>query len=181
MKLIVGLGNPGKEYDCTRHNVGFMVLDNYILDDYKNKFNGNYLVKNINGEKVLFLKPMTYMNNSGDCVYRFVNYFDIDVKDILVIQDDMDLAIGDFKLKKNSSDGGHNGIKSIISNLNTKEFLRLKIGIGHNGDTINHVLGKFSKAECEALKRNFSLYGDIITDFIKYDSEVLISNYNSRR
>lgn len=181
MKLIVGLGNPGKEYYCTRHNVGFMVLDNYISDDYKNKFNGDYLVKNINGEKVLFLKPLTFMNNSGDCVYKFVNYFDIDIKDILVIQDDMDLEIGDFKLKKNSSDGGHNGIKSIISNLNTKEFLRLKIGIGHNGDTINHVLGKFSKKESEVLKHNFSLYSDIITDFINYDSNVLISNYNSRR
>lgn len=181
MKLIVGLGNPGKEYDCTRHNVGFMVLDSIIIDDYKNKFNGDYLVKNIKGEKVLFLKPLTFMNNSGDCVYKFVNYFDIDIKDILVIQDDMDLEIGDFKLKKNSSAGGHNGIKSIISNLNTKEFLRLKIGIGHNGDTINYVLGKFSKKEIEVLKHNFSLYSDIITDFINYDSDVLISNYNSRR
>ena len=115
MKMVVGLGNPGKDYKNTRHNVGYLVLDKYLPDvDWKEKFNGMYYIKTINGEKVLFVKPLTYMNLSGDCVVKFVNYYDIEIKDILVIQDDLDLKVGTYKLKKDSSAGGHNGAYHMI-------------------------------------------------------------------
>ena len=104
MKLVVGLGNPGKEYDKTRHNIGFMVLDDYLGNvKWSNKFNSLYYESVINQEKVLFIKPLTYMNNSGKAVGEFVRYFNIDMKDILVIQDDLDLNVGDYKLKCHSS------------------------------------------------------------------------------
>ena len=130
MKIIVGLGNPGSSYNDTRHNVGFIVLDNYLGDvKWKKKFNAEYYEEIINGEKVLFVKPLTYMNLSGDAVVQFVNYYDIDLSDILVVHDDLDLKFGTYKLKTNSCDGGHYGIKSIINRLNSKDFARLKIGI----------------------------------------------------
>ena len=101
MKLIVGLGNPDKEYDKTRHNVGFMVIDNYLGSvNWSNKFNALYCEKVINGEKIIFVKPLTYMNNSGNAVGEFVRYFNIDNKDILVIQDDLDQELGKIKLKQ---------------------------------------------------------------------------------
>ncbi len=170
MKLIVGLGNPGKEYENTRHNVGFMVLDQYINNnDWQQKFNGLYQIVNIEGEKVIFLKPTTFMNLSGLSVVQVSKYYDISPTDILVIQDDMDIEFGRYKLKKNSSSGGHNGIKSIISSLNTEAFGRLKIGISHdkNKDTISYVLGKFSKEELATLKEQYQVYNDIINSFIK--------------
>ena len=145
MKLIVGLGNPDKEYDKTRHNVGFMVIDNYLGSvNWSNKFNALYCEKVINGEKIIFVKPLTYMNNSGNAVGEFVRYFNIDNKDILVIQDDLDLNVGDYKLKMHSSSGGHNGIKSIIASLGNQDFPRLKVGIGSvkKDEVIDYVLGK---------------------------------------
>ena len=128
MKLIVGLGNPGDEYKNTRHNVGFMAIDHYVGDAmWKSKFNGLYCDKVINGEKILFLKPTTYMNLSGNCVVEFVNFYKINSDDILVIQDDLDLPFLKFKLKYKSSCGGHNGMRSIINCLGTDKISRLKI------------------------------------------------------
>ena len=152
MKLIVGLGNPGKEYENTRHNIGFMVLDDYLGNvKWSNKFNALYYESFIGTEKVIFLKPLTYMNNSGNAVGEFVRYYNFDMKDILIIQDDLDEEIGLYKLKVNSSSGGHNGIKSIISSLGTQSFPRLKVGIGSvkKDEVIDYVLGKFSKKEME--------------------------------
>ena len=120
MKLIVGLGNPGKEYENTRHNIGFMVVDNYLSVSNVNwqlKFNGLYTNIIINNEKVHFLKPSTYMNLSGRAIKECSNFFKIDVKDILIIHDDLDLPLGKYRLKTNSSAGGHNGIKSVIEEL----------------------------------------------------------------
>ena len=106
MKLVVGLGNPGKEYEYTRHNIGFMVLDYYVdNNDWKKKFDAEYQILTIENEKVLFLKPLTYMNNSGISVRKVVDYYDIKIEDILVIQDDLDLEFGVCKLKKKSSSG----------------------------------------------------------------------------
>ncbi len=181
MKLIVGLGNPGKEYENTRHNVGFMVVDSYLKDnDWKNKFDGLYQLVNIEGEKVLFLKPTTFMNASGNAVYKAMNFYNIDIKDILVIQDDMDMDLGKYKLKINSSSGGHNGIKSIISALNSEGFARLKIGISHDRkiDTVDYVLGCFSKAEKEILTNNLPVFGDIITSFIKNGLDDTMQKFN---
>lgn len=182
MKLIVGLGNPGKEYENTRHNIGFMVVDYYIQNNtWQKKFDGEYQIINYGNEKVMFLKPFTYMNNSGLSVVKASKYYDIVPNDILVIQDDMDIEFGKHKLKKNSSAGGHNGIKSIISALNTDSFARLKIGISHdkNKDTINYVLGKFSKEEMNVLNENYKIYNEIIEFFIYNGLEKTMNKYNS--
>lgn len=183
MKMVVGLGNPGKEYENTRHNVGFMLVDKYIdNNDWKKKFDGLYQIINVDGEKVLFLKPQTYMNASGMSVYKAAKFYDINEKDILVIHDDMDLPFESYKLKTNSSSGGHNGIKSIISSLNSEAFCRLKVGISHdrNGDTINYVLGKFSKEELEYFKNNKETYFEIIESFVKNGLEKTMNRYNTR-
>ena len=184
MKLIVGLGNPGKEYDKTRHNVGYIVLDSYIDDDnWKEKFKALYYEKNINGEKVIFIKPLTYMNLSGDAVRKYVDYYDIEVDDILVIHDDLDLPFGFYKLKKNSSAGGHNGIKSIISCLGTQEFARLKIGISHDKsiDTKDYVLGSFSKKDMDMFKEMQSTFNKIINCFIKEGIDRTMNIYNTKK
>lgn len=181
MKLIVGLGNPEKKYDKTRHNIGFMVLDNYLGKvEYKSKFNGLYYEKNINNEKVIFLKPQTYMNNSGLSVFEFVNFYKISFKDILIIHDDLDLDVGMIKFKFNSSSGGHNGIKSIINCLGSQEFSRLKIGINneYKKDTIDFVLSKFSKKDIEKL--DFDKINNAINDFLSNDINYVMNIYNRK-
>jgi len=183
MKLIVGLGNPDKEYDKTRHNVGFMVIDNYLGSvNWSNKFNALYCEKVINGEKIIFVKPLTYMNNSGNAVGEFVRYFNIDNKDILVIQDDLDLNVGDYKLKMHSSSGGHNGIKSIIASLSNQDFPRLKVGIGSvkKDEVIDYVLGKFSKSELEVLNELFNTFDKIINSFINEGIDKTMNVYNTK-
>lgn len=183
MKLIVGLGNPGKEYDKTRHNIGFMVIDNYLGNvNWSNKFNALYCEKVINGEKIIFVKPLTYMNNSGNAVGEFVRYFNIDNKDILVIQDDLDLNVGVYKLKMHSSSGGHNGIKSIIASLGNQDFPRLKVGIGSvkKDEVIDYVLGKFSKSELEVLNELFNTFDKIINSFINEGIDKTMNVYNTK-
>ena len=183
MKLIVGLGNPGKEYENTRHNIGFMYLD-YLFDNnsfsLNKKFNAFELEKNINGEKILFIKPLSYMNLSGEVVIKYVNYYKINVSDILVIQDDLDMPIGKFKLMFNHGAGGHNGIKNIILNINSKEFLRLKIGISKNNniDMKDYVLGRFSKEEINLINNTFNELSSLINDYISLNRDVLMSKYN---
>ena len=183
MKLIVGLGNPGKEYENTRHNVGFMLL-NYFPgnNDWSLKFNAYCHEEVINNEKVLFIKPITYMNLSGDAVRKYVDYYKIDINDVLIIQDDLDLPVASYRLKYNSTDGGHNGIKSIISALGTKEIPRLKIGIANDKtkDTKDYVLSKFSKKEIELLNNNLELYKEIIIDYINYGIENAMMHYNKK-
>lgn len=181
MKLIVGLGNPGDEYKATRHNIGFIVLDNYIKDGlWKEKYNALYKDMMIDNEKVILVKPTTYMNLSGDAVIKFVNFYKIDPSDILVIHDDLDLPFGRIRIKFDSSSGGHNGIKSIINNLGTQKFGRLKIGISHNsnGDTKDYVLGHFTEEENQKLNKILPDTKKIIDDFIKYDINKAIENYN---
>lgn len=183
MKLIVGLGNPGKKYEKTRHNIGFMCVDNYVDNyEWKEKFSAFYQQLLINDEKVLFVKPLTYMNLSGHAVRNFVDYFKINVSDILIIHDDLDLAIGKIRLKINSSAGGHNGIKSIINDLGTNEFARLKIGIAHNekGDTKDYVLGKFVEEEMKVIQESIILSKKIIDSFIKNGIEKTMNSYNTK-
>ncbi len=183
MKLIVGLGNPGKEYENTRHNVGFYILDHFLdTNDWKEKFKALYHEERINGEKVLFIKPLTFMNLSGDAVVQFVNYYDIEIDDILVIHDDMDIDFGKYKIKKDSSDGGHNGIKSIISRLGTQNFARLKVGLSHDKsmDTKDYVLGKFSKDDLEKFSDMQDTYNKIIRCFINEGIERTMNIYNTK-
>lgn len=184
MKLIVGLGNPGKEYQETRHNVGFMVLDNYLgTSDWKEKFNALYTEKRVGSEKVIFVKPLTFMNLSGDAVVKYVNYFDIDIDDILIIHDDLDLNFGTYKLKKDSSAGGHNGIKSIINRLGTQKFSRLKIGVSNNKniDTKDYVLGRFGKKEMEEFKSMQGTFNEIIESFINFGIDKTMNIYNTKK
>ena len=184
MKLIVGLGNPGKEYEKTRHNIGYMFLD-YITRNAKfvlnKKFNALEYEMLINKEKVLFIKPLTFMNLSGETVIKYVNFYKIDTNDILIIQDDLDMDIGKYKLMFNHGDGGHNGIKNIILNLNSREFLRLKIGISKASiNAKDYVLGKFSKNELGILNDVFGKLSNFLLDYLNMNMDVLIGKYNIR-
>lgn len=190
MKLIVGLGNPGENYKMTRHNVGFIYVDEYLKEkgyvnrDYKNKFKGEILEVNKLGEKVLFLKPLTFMNLSGESVREAVNFYKLDpVHDLFVIYDDMDIELGKIKLKKNGRPGGHNGIKSIISHVGS-EFTRIKCGIGRPGekaDVVNYVLGKFSDDEKKILCGNREKVTQIFEDIIiGKDTDELMGIYNQK-
>ena len=183
MKLIVGLGNPGKEYENTRHNIGFMVIDHFATGDHwKSKWNALYMEKNMNGEKIILVKPQTYMNLSGNAIIEFVNFYKINLEDILVIQDDLDLPIGSYRLKINSRDGGHNGIKSMIDRLGTNNFARLKIGISNNKeiDTKDYVLGHFSKEEIKTIENLYPTFDEMITSFITDGIEKTMNKYNRK-
>lgn len=184
MKLIIGLGNPGKEYEKTRHNIGFMAIDNYVkinnISDEKNKFNGIYYEINTSKEKVYLLKPQKYMNLSGEVIRKFVDYFKIDINDILVISDDLDMECAKIKLKPFGSSGGHNGLKDIERNLNTQNYKRLKIGISKNKDhdTKDYVLGKFSPEELSKIEDSIKITSSIIDDFINLDFDKVMNKYN---
>ena len=184
MKLIVGLGNPGKEYENTRHNIGFMVLDK-ISTIYKESFNkenffGKYFMTNINDEKVIFLKPQKYMNLSGEVVRDFVSYYKIDTEDIIIIVDDLDLPTGKIRLRTHGSSGGHNGLKNIFSNLNTECIKRIKVGISNNKqiDTKDYVLGNISKEEKDIMNSSISKVADIVIESLNTDFDKLMSKYN---
>lgn len=187
MKLIVGLGNPGKEYEGTRHNIGFMILDHFAekhsFSFNKEKFQGIYAEFLCGGEKVLFLKPQSYINLSGEVISKYVNYFKISIEDILIIHDDLDLDLGIFKLKPSGSSGGHNGLKNIELHLHTKYYKHYKIGISNNKniDTKDYVLGKFSKEEQKVLQPVIDLSNDIIENFITMDFDLLMNRYNVRK
>lgn len=181
MKLVVGLGNPGREYKNTRHNIGFMVLDNYLGKvNWKTKMENYYYMEEVNGEQIMFIKPLTYMNLSGLAVSKIVNFYKINMKDILVIQDDLDMTPGTYKIKRNSSSGGHNGIKSIISELNSVEFSRLKIGIGKSMQIPidKFVTGKFSTDEMNKINENMDTFKKIIKSFITNGIEDAMARYN---
>jgi peptidyl-tRNA hydrolase, PTH1 family len=159
MKLIIGLGNPGKQYEQTRHNVGFMVIDKLSkelsipLD--RHKFNGIYGIGHISGEKIILLKPLTYMNLSGECIRPLMDYYEINDDEIVVIYDDLDLPVGKIRLRAKGSAGGHNGIKSMISHLASQEFNRIRVGVDrpNNGMKISdYVLGQFTKEEEQGIQ-----------------------------
>ena len=186
MKMIVGLGNPGDEYKNTRHNIGYIFIDHFaqkynaIID--KKKFNGLYTEVSINGEKVILVKPLSYMNLSGEVVSKFVNYYKIDLNDLLIINDDLDLPLGKIRLRESGSSGGHNGLKNIALHLGTEDFKRLKIGISNDRlmDTKDYVLGKFSKDDIEVLDNLKETVDNILDDFIEIDFERLMSKYNKK-
>ena len=187
MKLIIGLGNPGAEYSLTRHNMGFMAIDNYVkkrkLGDFKEKFNGLYLDTVVDGERIILLKPITYMNLSGEAVIKYIHYFKISVDDILVISDDLDMPIGKLKLKSSGSSGGHNGLKSISSSISTNTYKRLKLGIGNNKeiDTCDYVLGKFSADDMNLIKNQMDLVANIIDDYLCMSFDKLMNKYNTKK
>lgn len=184
MKLIVGLGNPGREYENTRHNIGFMCLDaiaNHFNTSFnKSKFSGEYAEFNYNDEKIILLKPGKYMNLSGEVIRDYVKFFKINIHDILVICDDLDTSVGTYRLRYKGSSGGHNGLKNIELHLNTKEYKRIKIGISNNKliDTKDYVLGKFSSEEKDLIKPILNKMPNIIEDYFNISFENLMNKYN---
>ncbi len=151
MKLIVGLGNIGPQYDETRHNTGFMVVDEFAKNHNTNlntrKMEAKMGSTFIDGQKVLVVEPTTFMNDSGRAVGPIMNYYDVQPEDLLVVHDDMDLPVGTIRIKDKGTSGGHNGIKSIINSLGTLEFTRIRVGISHpkRAQVVNYVLGRFDK------------------------------------
>ena len=184
MKLIVGLGNPGDEYKNTRHNAGFIMLDNYLGSSvkWKDKFNGLYYETNIKSEKVIFLKPCMYMNLSGEVIKKYIDFFKISINDLLIISDDLDLSVGVYRLKQTGSSGGHNGLKNIENCLGTKDYKRLKIGISKDNsiDTKDYVLGKLDKESKKELEKVSIIVNNIIDDFIILDFNSLMNKYNHK-
>ena len=184
-KIIEGLGNPGQKYDKTKHNTGFMTMDHYLdekdLSLDKDKFEGHWTKQKINGEDVILLEPQTYMNESGRSVSQGANFFKVDPEDILIIQDDMDMPIGKIRIRANGKSGGHNGIKSIIRDLGTEKFNRLKIGIRHpkNATVVSWVLTPFNDEQQKLMDDAFDTSVKIIDDFIAgRDSQYLMNKYN---
>lgn len=157
MRLIAGLGNPGGQYAENRHNVGFLLLDSLAEDlklNFRPKFQGLVAETQISGEKVYLLKPQTFMNLSGRSIRELVQFYKLRPEDILVVYDDMDLPLGRLRLRTSGSAGGHNGIKSMLAELGTEDFWRLKIGIGRppaGWDSARYVLSAFAKEELPTL------------------------------
>jgi len=184
MKLIVGLGNPGKKYEGTRHNTGFMVMDaladHYNQDISNKKFNGLYTKFKYNGEDIILLKPQTYMNNSGESVGQFLRYFKLKPTDLLVIYDDMDMPTGKLRLREKGSAGGHNGIKSIIAHVGTNEFRRIRVGISKlpRYDVIDYVLGHFTSEEKPLIEEGINNAVKAIDTYLKEDFNKAMNLYN---
>lgn len=186
MKCIVGLGNPGKKYQSTRHNIGFMVIDellsrhNLTLD--KDKFKGKYVIATINGEKVLLLEPQTYMNLSGECLRPLIDYYNVEVEDVLVVYDELDIPTGKIRLRQKGGHGGHNGIRSIIDHLGTKDFKRIRLGVGRPTSPIpvvDYVLGDFSKAEKELVHESISKAADACENWLKNSFDKVMNDFNA--
>ena len=171
MKLIIGLGNPGSEHLNNRHNVGFMALDNlysnYLFENWRIKLGGLFSTASLGSEKILLVKPQTFMNLSGICVAKFKHFFKINVADIFVIYDDIDLGFGEIKIKQGGGDAGHKGVRSISQHLQTKDFNRIRLGIGRPStkQEVSHfVLSNFSKTEKDKL---LILFQSLSEDFVK--------------
>lgn len=185
MYLIIGLGNPEEEYSKTRHNMGFnainKIAEQYGLKVNKNKFQGLYESAIIEGQKVLLIKPQTYMNLSGECVKQFVDFYKIQKEEILVIYDDMDIEPGKIKIRKKGGPGGHNGMKSIIKMLGTEEFARIRVGIGrpeHNGDEINYVIGAIPEEEIPKLNEGVENAKEAVIEVLKNGIDSAMNKLN---
>lgn len=188
MFLIVGLGNPGVEYAATRHNIGFDMIT-YLSDKYNipvNSREGKALVGKgiLAGEKVMLSQPQTYMNLSGESVRALMDYYKIDIEDLLVIYDDISLDVGQIRMRGKGSAGGHNGIKSIIQHTGTQEFARIKIGVGQKpegGDLVKHVLGRFSREEDGMFRDVFALAEEGLLAWLQEDMKSAMNKVNGRR
>ena len=184
MKLIIGLGNPGKEYDKTRHNAGFDVIDllakKLNVNISQKKFNAMIGDCVLNGEKVVLIKPQTFMNKSGQSVIQAQTFYKVPIKDILVIHDDLDLPVGKIRIRSKGSSGGQNGMKDIINHLNTQEFSRIRVGIGHEtkNNVIDYVLKKVSKAERPAYDESLLKACEAAKFFINNEIDLVMNRYN---
>lgn len=183
MFLIVGLGNPGKEYEGTRHNIGFETIDylskKYNIDVNRTKFKGVFGEGFINNKKVVLLKPSTYMNLSGESIREAINFYKLESEEVLVIYDDISLEVGKIRIREKGSAGGHNGIKSIIANMSTDVFPRIKIGVGQpKGDLVSHVLGKFSQEEINDLNEVIEASSEAVEIIVKDGTKEAMNKLN---
>ncbi|MEQ8154157.1 MAG: aminoacyl-tRNA hydrolase [Clostridiaceae bacterium] len=184
MFLIVGLGNPGTEYKGTRHNIGFDVIDCLAeknnIEVNRKKFKGEIGEGKISGEKVVLLKPTTYMNLSGESIREVINFYKITNDKVIVIYDDISLEIGRLRIRGKGSAGGHNGIKSILANLGSDVFPRIKVGVGQpKGNLVSHVLGKFSKEEMESVEKVVEGAAEAAEEIVKNGETEAMNKFNS--
>lgn len=185
--IVVGLGNPGKEYEHTRHNVGFDVID-YLAEKLdivlnKNKFDAIVGTGYVKDKKLMLMKPQTYMNLSGGSVAMACNFYKIPLNThLIVIYDDIDLPTGNIRIRKNGSAGGHNGMKSIISALRGDNFIRIRVGIGAKTgeDLVGHVLGKFAKEDREIIDKSIESVTKAVLCTINQNCDTAMNRYNTQ-
>lgn len=185
MYLIVGLGNPEAEYDKTRHNMGFNVINNlskkYEIEVSRNKFNGLFGTGIIEGEKVILLKPQTYMNSSGESIIEYKNFYKLENDNILVIYDDIDIEPGEIRIRRKGSPGSHNGMKSVVHFLNSDEFPRVRIGIGRpteEDELIEYVIGAIPDEDWEFLNKGIDKGTEAVIEIIKNGIDNAMNLYN---
>ncbi|MFV0440665.1 MAG: aminoacyl-tRNA hydrolase [Lachnospirales bacterium] len=185
MKAIFGLGNYGREYNNTRHNIGFEVLDKLAFDNNikieKKKFKGLVGEGYIGNEKCILVKPLTYMNLSGLCVKKVLNFYKVPLEDLIIVYDDIALDVGKIRIRKQGSSGGQKGIQSVIYELGTQEIQRVRVGVGEKPPTIvlsDYVLSKFFKEELEDLIKGVTLATSALEDFTNTPIDKVMSKYN---
>ena len=185
MYLIVGLGNPEPEYSNTRHNMGFntvnLLAKEYKIEFNKSKFKGIYGIGEIENQKVILLKPQTYMNLSGESIIEIMNFYKIDIENLIVIYDDFDTEKEKIRIRKSGSAGSHNGMKSIIGILKNEKFTRIRVGIGHpefEHDKINYVIGRLSEEESNSLKKGVEKAKNAIIEILKNNVDIAMNKYN---
>lgn len=185
MYLIVGLGNPEPEYSRTRHNMGFDVVNKFSkknsIEINKNKFNALYGSGAIANEKVIIVKPQTYMNLSGESIVKFVNFYKIPLDNIIVVYDDMDIDKGLIKIRKKGGPGTHNGMKSVVSSLGTEDFARIRVGIGKpdiDANIINYVINRVDSKEYEILEKGIDIAANAVEEIIKSSLDIAMNKYN---
>ena len=188
MYLIAGLGNPTKEYDKTRHNVGFSVIDvladKYRIDVSEKKHKGLCGRGAIEGQKVILVKPQTFMNLSGECIREVADYYKIEMEDIIIIYDDISLEPGQLRIRLKGSAGGHNGIKNIIAHLGTQEFPRIKVGVGAKPprmDLADYVLSRFSKEEQPLMEDAFKEAAEAAVMMMTDGAEKAMNHFNAKK
>ena len=180
MKMIVGLGNPGKQYERTRHNSGFMAVDKVAETLNLNIDKKEFAALTAKNNQVILVKPQTYMNNSGEAVSQIMKYYHIDINDLLIIYDDLDLKYGQLRLRLKGSSGGHNGIKSIINYIHSENFKRIRIGIEKNPliETADYVLGKVEKDKQQLFDDSIEKASQAAIEFITDEFEKIMNKYN---
>ena len=188
MYLIVGLGNPESDYSKTRHNMGFNVINKlaskYAIDINKSKFRGLFGSGIIEGEKVILLKPQTFMNLSGESVIEAMNFYKITPNELIVIYDDFDTDSGAIRIRKTGSAGSHNGMKSVINSINTENFCRVRVGIGrpqNKIDMITYVIGHIPEEEMKILDEGTDIAKDAVAEIIKNGTEIAMNKFNKKK
>jgi PTH1 family peptidyl-tRNA hydrolase len=184
MKVVVGLGNPGGKYDSTRHNVGFAVVDGLAEAPGAGRFQSRFQAKvaelNEGGQKVLLVKPETFMNLSGHCVRQFMDYYQVPLEGLLVVCDDINLPLGKLRVRARGTHGGHNGLRNIQEHLGTTEYARLRIGVdAPRDDAVDHVLGRFKSAERRVIEDAISLAVQAVAVWISQGVEACMNRFNA--